>query len=217
MSQLFLAILFNFSLFGATQQETNNDPAAAELMAEVSDKYKGHENIHAAFILDIYNPHGDSEIQEGEVWLESDQFRVQMPGQSMVSDGKNIWVLMDEVMEAQIDYYTPDEESIDPSQLFTMYETDFLYKVKGTIEEDGETLRIIEMTPLDKEQTYFKVDVTINPESLKITEVKVYERSGVRYTYSILVQESNTAFPENHFSYTTDALEDGGYSIIDLR
>lgn len=217
MSHVFLAILFSFSLFGPKQQETSNDPAAADLMAEVSNKYKSHQNIHASFILDIYNPHGDSEIQDGEVWLEKEQFRIEMPGQSMVSDGKNIWVLMDEVMEAQIDYYTPDEESIDPSQLFTMYETDFLYKVKGSLEEDGKTLRIIEMTPLDKEQTYFKVDVTIDPESLLITEVKVYERSGVRYTYSILIQESNASFPDNHFSYTTEALEGDGYSIIDLR
>lgn len=204
-------------LLNPQQQDSNNDPEAAQLMSEVSEKYKSKENIHALFILDIYNPHGEAEIQEGEVWLQGNQFNLKMPGQQMVCDGKNLFMFIEEVEEVQIDYYTPDEESIDPSQLFTMYESDFLYKVKGTVEEDGKTLRVVEMTPLDKEQTYFKVDVTIDPELKTINTVKVYERSGVRYTYNILNQETDIQIEAGFFSPSAEALEEKGYSILDLR
>ncbi len=156
-------------------------------------------------------------MQEGEVWLKDDKFRVKMPGQEMVSDNENIWIIMEDIEEIQIDYYTPDEESIDPSQLFTIYQEDFLYKVKGTVTEGGKELRVVEMTPFDKEQTYFKIDVTLDPTDLLIKKVLVYERSGVKYTYEMLHQESNSNLAADLFTVVTEKEPYLGWDILDLR
>lgn len=214
-----LALLSSFSVF----QNTVNDPDAAALLQKVSDKYKAYKNISAGFKLLIVKPKPKPEDNDrkftdtldGTVLLEGAKFNIQINGQQIYCDGKNVWTYIVADKEAQVNYFEESDDVFSPSKIFTMYSDGYSYRVKEKKTIGNKSYTIIEMSPVNKKASYFKIDVSIDEATLQIAESKIYERNGVRYIYKLTKQNYNTATTEA--SFTFDVKRFPGVKLVDLR
>lgn len=215
-------LLFCFFVF-AQNQNPANDPEAAELLKNVSEKYRSYKNISADFRLLVVHPKLKPEEDDrkytdtltGKIILQQNKFKLEIKGQEIICDGKNIWTYSPKDKEVQLNYFEETDDMLSPSKIFTLYKEGFLYGVKEKKTISGKNATVIEMSPSGKKLSYFKIDVTVEDATQQLLESKIYEKNGTRYIYKLSKQSPNAPTTNETFSF--DAKRYPGVKVVDLR
>ena len=115
----------------------------------------------------------------------------------------------------QVNSYEPDESTISPSQIFTIYQKNFLYAFTEEKTMNGKVLQYIELTPIDKSKPFFKIRLAIDKAAKMIQSAVVFDKNGNRYTYDIKNFTPNPDLPDNFFMF--DSKAHPGVQVVDLR
>lgn len=212
-----LFIICNSTGFAQLNSLGKSDPDAKVILDNVSAKFKTYKTVTANFTLSISDPNGKIEgIKKGTVYMKGSKYRVSVSGQEIYSDGDNIWTYDKSANEVQITKFDPTLNTITPQKMFTnFYDKDFLYKLNGETRKGGKTIQEIELTPVDKTKSFFKVLVDIDKNSKNIISTKVFEKNGNRYTYTIVSMKTNTNIPDSLFVFNEK--EYPKVEVVDLR
>lgn len=193
-----------------------SDKKSKDLLEQVSRKYKKYKTIRANFVMQIENPESKmDEKQPGTIHLKDDKYRLEMNNQEIICDNKTIWTYMKESKEVNINTYKPDKKNITPSQIFTVYEKDFLSAPIEEANENGTLMQIVDITPIDKSKTFFKIKISISKKDNSIKRFKIFDKNGNRYTYEIQKFEPNIKLDDTLFTF--DPKKYPGIEVIDLR
>jgi outer membrane lipoprotein carrier protein len=211
------------SVCSAQKENPANDPEASALLKKVSEKYKAYNNISASFVVLIQRPKIKPEDDDrkytdtikGQITLEGNKFKIVLKDQQIFCDGKDIWTYVASDKEVQLNTYEESDDMFSPAKIFMLYKEGYLYQIKEKKVVNGKHVTVIEMAPPNKKLTYFKIDITVDDESLQLVESKVYEKNGVRYIYKLAKQTPNVATSSD--TYTYDAKKHPGVKIVDLR
>jgi outer membrane lipoprotein-sorting protein len=201
------------------QQKTTavTDPQAKKILDKVSAKYKTYKSIVAVFKLKIENTKNKlSEEQSGKVFLSGLKYKLEMKSQDIICDNKTVWTYIKDSKEVQVNTFESGNQSISPSQIFTIYEKGFAYVYAGEEKEKtGNILDIIDLTPTDKTKSVFKIKLLIDRNLSQIKKAVVLEKNGNKYTYSLSSFDTKQLLNDNFFTWK--ASENPGISLIDLR
>lgn len=220
MTKVLLLGLFMVSgIWGFSQNNKlgTSDPDAKVILDNVSAKFKTYKSVTAVFTLTITNANDQVQgTKKGTVYMKGSKYRVSVSGQEIFSDGDNIWTYDKSANEVQITKFDPTANTITPQKLFTnFYDKDFLYKLNGEAKKGGKILQEIELTPIDKTKSFFKVLVNIDKSSKNIVSTKVFEKNGNRYIYKINSLKTNTSLPESLFDFNAKVYPN--VEVVDLR
>jgi outer membrane lipoprotein-sorting protein len=204
-------------VFSQNNSLGTSDPQAKTILDNVSAKFKTYKTVIADFTLSITNATGKVEgVKKGVVYIKGSKYRVNISGQEIYSDGNNIWTYDKSANEVQITKFDPSANTITPQKMFTnFYDKDFLYKLNGESKQGKRTIQEIELTPVDKSKTFFKVLVDIDKATKNIVSTKVFEKNGNRYIYSVTAMKTNTPIDESLFVY--DPKKHPNVEVVDLR
>ncbi len=205
------------SVFSQNNQLGVSDPDAKVILDNVSAKFKTYKTVTADFTLSITNANGKVEgTKKGIVYMKGSKYRVNISGQEIYSDGENIWTYDKSANEVQLTKFDPSSNTITPQKMFTnFYDKDFLYKLNGEKKEGNKMVQEIELTPVDKTKTFFKVLVNVDKATKNIVSSKVFEKNGDRYIYTINSMKPNTNLPDSLFTF--DAKKYPNVEVVDLR
>ncbi len=217
----YLLVLFSVSAM-AQKNASINDPEAATLLKASSEKYKKMGGLQTDFTLTIVRPKQKAEdpdnkyteVQNGKLWLKGSAFKINLGGNEIICNGKDIWTYIAKQKECQLNEYVESNDVFSPAQLFNLYEANFAYQIKEKKVAKGANITVIELAPSNKKSSYFKLDVSLN-DAHEITEVKVYEKNGVRYFYRPQNTIANAQLSASFFSF--DATKYPKVHIEDLR
>jgi outer membrane lipoprotein-sorting protein len=220
MIKKLLIIVFVFagiSAFSQSQSLGKSDPDAKKILDNVSNKFKTYKSVVANFLLKIENSSGKTlGTKKGIVSMKGSKYRVSISGQEIYSDGNNIWTYDKSVNEVQITQFDPSANTITPQKMFTnFYDKDFLYKLNGESKKGNKTVQEIELTPLDKTKSFFKVIVEIDKASQAIMGTTVFQKTGDRYIYTVTSLKTNSGLADNLFVF--DAKNFPKVEVVDLR
>ena len=219
-----LSILIACSTFSFSQKEnTANDAEASNLLKKTSEKYKSYKNIAAEFKLVIQRPKMKSEEDDkkytdtikGKIYLQGAKFNIDVKGQKVICDGKNMWTYSAADREVQVNYYEESNDIFSPSKIFSLYNSGYSYQIKEKKTVNGKAVTVVEMSPVNKKVSYFKIDVSIDDATGTITETKVYEKNGVRYIYKLTKQTPDSSLTDDLFTF--DPKKYPGVKGVDLR
>ena len=202
-------------LLAAFLPQTYTADEAKTLLNNVSILYKTYTDIQADFLLTIEVPDEDPKDVTGRLYLKGEKFRIEMDSMHIICDGDTIWNHLVDLKEVQINTYEPEEEDFTPDQLFTLYNEKFLYRIKEKTTISNVSYTIMELSPVDKKQPYFKIDMTVNPATNYISAFKVYEKNGVRSTYKITAFNCTGKLAGSLFSFNPKDFP--GVTVDDLR
>ena len=194
-----------------------NDPDAKKILDAVSAKFKTFKSIQAKFSLKIENSSGKSlGTKSGTVYMKGVKYRISVTGQEVYCDGINVSSFDKAANEVTITKVDASSNTLTPQKIFTnFYDKDFLYKLNGETKSGTKILQEIELTPIDKTKPFFKVLLYIDKAMKTISQTKIYEKAGNRYTYSVTNMNTTTLIDDSQFVF--DKKKYPGVEEVDLR
>lgn len=194
----------------------SDDNRSTKILNNLSKTYKTYKSIQASFAVRFKNKQTNTSVkQSGILYQKGKKFRVNMSGQEIYCDGKTIWTYLKDANEVQISKFDGKTMEINPSKIFTIYEKGFIHKYGGQFSKGSKTLDIIELTPTDKNKSYYKVKLGIDKLANKVKEMSVYSKNGIMTTYVITEFKPNIEISDAYFKFNAKAKP--GVIEIDLR
>lgn len=194
-----------------------SDPEAKKVLDAVSAKFKTFKAIKAVFALKIENAAGKVQgVKAGTVLMKGVKYRVSITGQEIFCDGTTIWTYDVAAKEVQVSSLDNGSGSITPQKLFTnFYDKDFLFVLGQNIKKGGKTYKVVELTPIDKTKSFFKVVLEVDKSTSVIMSTKVFEKNGNKYLYAINSINTTASVADESFSFNPKKYP--GVEVIDLR
>lgn len=215
MKKISLLIVLAITVLTASSQ--GNDPAAKKVLDGVSNKFKTYKAVQSNFTLQIEDAHGKVQgTKKGTVFMKGSKYRVNITGQEIYSDGKNVWTYDKAANEVTITQLDASGSGITPQKLFTsFYDKDFLYKLNGEKKIGGKVVQEIEMTPVDKTKAFHKVYLLVDKKTQNVYSTRVLEKNGNKYSYTVNSLNGKAAIPDETFVFNTARYP--GVEEVDLR
>lgn len=211
---LSLLVLSGISYAGYAQ----TDAKAKAILADVSKKYNSYDAVKTDFTFTLESPQNKTkESQDGTLIVRSkvNKYKVTMPEQDMISDGKIQWTYLKKDKEVQVATVDNSSDSFNPAQLFTLYEKGFKYLYTGDKKEGVKTYQMIDLSPIDTKKSYFKIRLGIDKTAKQITSVLIFDKNGNKYTYTVKTFVPNFKVLESTFAF--DAKKHPDVEVVDLR
>lgn len=198
---------------------TDSDPKAKAILKQMRDKYEGYNSMEAHFSIKIKFPEEPAEVQKVNFKKKGEAYRVEMAGNTVISDGKTLWIVLERNKEVQInDVPDPadDDVILSPASLFSLYEKDnFAFFLVGQTTENGKVVQKIEFKPLDQETEYSKLRLTLVKGSNEFVSAIAFGKDGSRYTITVDKLTPNKTMANSLFTFNKTDYAD--YYVEDLR
>jgi len=208
MNKLIIIIICIFNISVSAQEEL-----AKDILEKLKITTESYKNITIEFIFFFENTSQNiNEQQEGNLIVEQEKFRLEMNGQTIINDGETQWVYLNDLNEVQIMENDPEDETMNPNRLLTIYEKKYKYKYVESTSEDGKRLHIIDFFPKER-QEFIKINIAVNALKNQLERIILYDKNGGTYTYSI----TSFIINKNDKPFTFNIMDSTNIEIIDLR
>ncbi|MDO1447091.1 outer membrane lipoprotein carrier protein LolA [Rhodocytophaga aerolata] len=214
MKRINLLLAFVFLCTGALMAQ--KDKRAEEILDAMSDKYKAFHAFKAQFTYTMESPSaGVNETYNGDLTVKGPKYYMNLGEQEIINNGSTVWTYIKETNEVNISDYEPDEDEITPSKIFSIYKKGYKYNFVEEKKEGGQVYEIVDLIPEDKNKNIFKVRITVNKKDRSMKSLRVFEKSGNRYVYTVNRFTPVETIDDNFFAF--DKSKYKGVEIIDLR
>ena len=199
-----IIIVSIFGLLMTQQPEVpliQSDPKAKEILDKTSATFKQLKTLKADLKISIQIPEQDDFEQKAVVYIKGQNYKLELPDEVIICDNKSIWRYLKDMNEVQISDYEPADDEITPTNIFNIYENDFYYLYTEEASIKGKKFHVLDLTPYDKEKSFFKVRVWVSVADNFIHKMKVFDKNGSRYIYEITNLSKDIALEEDMFLF----------------
>ncbi len=203
-------MIFFVLLFSGTASAQNK---AQVLLKKTLDKMSAFKNFEAGLSYSMDNQANNiHEKKTGVIYVEGDKFRIELMGQVIISDGKNMWTVIKDSKEVMLSALDPDDPTnVSPTRILQEYSDYNARFEKGRSKGNLKTLVLTSK----KKAAFHKVTITIDANRYLVRKFSLYDDDGNVFTYDIYNFKSNVNFPKGTFSYDPKAFP--GYELEDMR
>ncbi len=159
-----------------------------------------------------------TEKQNGKVQIKGEKFKLEIPGNLILSDGKNLWNYNTDAKEVTIkNFDSKNEDQLNPSKLFTLYEKGYKYKFDKEEKVGTVACSIIDLYPAEKpeKKKFHTVKLYIDKTKKQITQIKMLMKDGTKQVYELKSIKPNLILDDKVFVFDTKGLK--ADQIIDER
>lgn len=204
MKKLF-ALLFLASSFVVNAQD--QDPKAKAILDDLSKTTKAYKTITAEVVYNTYNKDKKA-LDKPQTWkiqVKGVKFRLEIPGNSIVCDGKTIWNYNKDAKEVTIKNFDPDNDEQNISKIFTIYETGYKYKYDKEEKVGTSMTHVIDLVPAIKpeKKKFHTVKLYIDKTKKQIVQLKMMLKDQGTTTYDIKSMKTNLEIPDSQFTFDT--------------
>ncbi len=213
---IFTLLTFTTS-FAQTKQEQEK---AKLILDEVSKKMKGYTSLKVECTYNLENTSAKiNETQEGTLLLKGNKFKLILSGKEIISDGKNVWIVMKKAEEVhkktQADFN--EELGFDPTKIFTIYEEGFKYQFLKETKEGIKTIDVIDLFPLEPgKKNYSRIRMNIDKDKSQIVSSKSFGKDGNTYTLTVKTFTPNAPAADSDFNVNEADFKKQGFEIVDF-
>jgi outer membrane lipoprotein-sorting protein len=164
-------------------------------------------------------PDQPKQIQKGQFIRKGVKYKLVLNQQTVLCDGKSLWVILNKEKEIQISDMPAASENGDilsPEALFNIYKRkDLSYSVLKEYVDKGRTLQQIGFKPVDQMADYSKLELVLDKTSGEIISFKAFAKDGARYFFRFGIPKINQAIPDSFFQFKKSDFPT--YYMEDLR
>lgn len=192
---------------------------AKEILDKVSTKMKSYETIISQFDFILENPSENiKEKHSGKIYLKGDKYKLELMNVETYYDGKTQYSYLQDVNEVNISEPDPSEEDfLNPTKLFTIYEDNFLRKFISEKSENSKQVLLIELIPENLDQEYSKVHLKIDKKTYHIISLKAFGLEGDNTIISLESFETNKPLDDKLFAVDLQNPKYKDVEVIDMR
>ena len=202
MKKLFFTLFLAATVIVNAQDQ---DPKAKAILDEVSKTTKSYKTISAEVVVSMFNKDKKA-IEKPQVWklqVKGQKFKLEIPGTTIVCDGKTLWNYNKDAKEVTIKIFDPNSEEQNPSTIFTMYETGYKYKYDKEQTVGAVLCHIIDLYPAVKpeKKKFHTVKIAINKLKKQVVQLKMMMKDGGTQIYDVKSLKPNVEMPDALFVF----------------
>lgn len=215
MKHVITAVLLGIGVF-TTPVMAQTDAKAKSILDAVSKKVGSLKSLKSNFVLKLVGSNGKvRQTNKGSFIMKGQKYRVTLPSQEIICDGRTVWTYMKDAKEVQVSNYNPEEQSISPTKLFTgFYDKEYNYRFTGNRKVGGKDAQIVELVPKNKAKQFSRVELAVDKANT-IVGGNVFEKNGNQYVYEVSGFTPNAAVTDGQFTFDTKKYP--GVEVVDLR
>ncbi len=188
---------------------------AEALLENVINKIASYQNFEAELSYTMVNTEMNiDEKKTGKIYVSGDKYRIEMPGQIIISDGKTLWTYLEDSQEVMVSNLEDNDESISPTTILTSYNKDYDARFDKDATYKNSNLKQIILKP-SKGKNFEKMSVLVNSKNMTLENFSVYDQNGNVFTYHIVDLKPNVKLPEDTFTFDTKKYPD--VEVVDMR
>ena len=216
MKKLFYILLSALSLNSLAQDQ---DPKAKGILDELSKTTKLYKTISADYNYTIFNKEKkQTDKLSGKIMVKGQKFKLLIPGNVIVCDGKTIWNHNKDAQEVTIkNFDANNEDQLNPSKIFTLYETGYKYKYDKEEKVGNALCHVIDLYPAVKpeKKKFHTIKLYVDKTKKQVAQLKMMMKDGGTQVYEIKSFKPNADIADATFTFDTKAFKPD--QIIDER
>ncbi len=195
-------------------QTKNKD--ASKILKEVTEKTKSYASIRLEFTYQMENPDaGINELTEGKALVSGDKYRLDIAGQTIISNGNTVWTVIPDAEEIQVNDVSEDSEGFSITKMLNSYNKDFKSRIMPKVTTmDDKNVYALDLTPVRK-KAFENVELYVTKDSMQPYAIVIYDQNGSVYTYKITSFVPDVPVKEEDFTFNESEYPD--YDVIDMR
>jgi len=204
-----MKLFFCFLILISSISSFSNEKTKEEIIDDIITKISGYKNISIDFDLLYENISLDIKTnKKGKLILENDKFSIDLDEQIIINNGDIQWTYLKDINEVQISNNEITAGVSNLSDLFKISKNDY----KILFLKDEINFYLIELIPKTI-KFFIKIQIKLQKQNKEISEVKVFDKEGGKFIYSINKLKYDSEI--NSFYFETSKFP--GIEIIDLR
>ncbi len=193
------------------------DPQAKAILDELSNKTRKYTSITSDFDFTLQDKLAEIEqTQSGTLKMQGRKYTIRLGDNTIFSDGETRWTYNEDMNEVYIDHAESGEDALNPSDIYTIWETGFKHYYDGEVQVDGAPHHLIKLNPTDPEgKAYHTVKLYIHKKEMQVSKMEILGKQGDDYTYLVNTFATDKEYPSSAFSF--DKAKYPGVEEIDNR
>jgi outer membrane lipoprotein-sorting protein len=204
----FISAFTFISLLSIAQDQ---DPKAKAILDDLSKTTKAYKTITSDYVFTILNKDKkQTEKQTGKVQVKGAKFKLEIPGNIILCDGKTIWAYNKDANELTIkDFDDTNEDQLNPSKIFTMYETGYKYKYDREEKVGAATCNVIILFPSVKpeKKKFHTIKLYVDKVKKQVSKMVMLMKDGSTQSYEIKLFKPNLEIADPVFVFDTKAFK----------
>jgi outer membrane lipoprotein carrier protein len=203
----FFISLFVIASISVQAQAPDQDPKAKAVLDEVSKQTKSYKSVVAEVVFTRFGK-DKKQIEKPQTWKimsKGDKFKLEIPGTTIVCDGKTLWNYNKDAREVTIKNFEADNDEQNPAKIFTMYENGYKYKYDKEEKVGTGTAHVIDLYPSVKpeKKRFHTVKIYSDKTKKQIVKMKMIMKDGEVQVYDVKSMKTNSELPDNLFVFDT--------------
>lgn len=202
-----------------SQAPAEHDVKAKAILDDLSKTTKTYKTISAEYEQVVLNKEKkEVDKQTGKIQVKGTKFKLEIPGNTIVCDGKTVWTHNKDAQEVTIKNFEPNtEDGLDPTKIFTIYETGFKYKYDKEEKINGSTYHIISLFPTIKpeKKKFHTIKLYVDKTKKQVHKIIMLMKDGSTQIYEIKSMKTNAELADSVFIFDTKSFKPD--QIIDER
>jgi len=188
--------------------------ADAVSLSDVQDAYDALDGLRATFTQVISSEFaGDTTRIEGTVLLAGNKYRVEMPTQTVVTDGRTTWIYTPADSQVVINDAEQDASTVTPETFLTA-SADRYEKTRSAPTTRQNTPHIkLTVTATDSTSRFKNATLWVRQADQIVTRMRATDRNGSTLDLRLRDLTVNPGLPDDAFTFAPPA----GVEVIDLR
>lgn len=204
MRNLLYILFFSVTLNTFAQDQ---DPKAKAILDDLSKTTKAYKTITADYVYTIFNKDKkQTDKLTGKVQVKGSKFKLVIPGNVIVCDGKTIWNHNKDAAEVTIkNFDASNEDQLNPSKIFTLYETGYKYKYDKEEKVGTVLCHVIDLVPSVKpeKKKFHTIKLFIDKAKKQVVQLKMLMKDQGVQLYEIKSFKPNVEIPDATFTFDT--------------
>ena len=193
------------------------DAKAKTILDDLSNKTRKYPSITSEFTFILDDKVADlHQEQKGTLKMQGKQYYIQLGDNHIYSDGDTRWTYSADMNEVYIDDVDTDDDALDPTDIYTIWETGFKNYYDGEIKENGKTYDVIKLIPTDPaDKAFHTVKLYVDRAKSEVAKIEILGKQGNDYTYRVNSFTTDKNYPASTFAFNKANYP--GVSTIDNR
>jgi chaperone LolA len=187
---------------------------SATLLRRLQTKYDALQSLQASFTQTMTSEYMDGPQRfTGRLVMQREKYRVETGAQTIVTDGRTMWIFNSAENQVLVNDYVQDETSFSINDFFRNF--DELYNVRATqaVTLSGKKHFKMELRPKRADSFFKAVTLWMRDSDDVITRVEVLDANDVKMVFELTNIVLNPAVNGSTFQFTPPR----GAEVVDLR
>ncbi|MBP8823112.1 MAG: outer membrane lipoprotein carrier protein LolA [Flavobacteriales bacterium] len=210
-------LLLLASLLLVLHSFAQDDPKSRAIVDALIAKNKSYKSFDADFSSRLVNTASKLDLtQEGNLKVKDRKFRLTLMDNTVINDGQALWTYSKKTNEVSISDPGEMDETLDPANLFNVYEKGFKSQYVGAGTDGGVAVETINLFPLEPaKKAFHTVVLTVDKARMEPRKVVMKYKDGNVVTYSLKRFKPNAEMVDALFTF--DKAKYPGVEVNDMR